>query len=62
MAGLAGKAALVTGGASGIGAGIARVLAAAGAPVAIGDLDGAAAAVAAAGCPGRPRSSASGST
>jgi NAD(P)-dependent dehydrogenase (short-subunit alcohol dehydrogenase family) len=38
--GLAGKVALVTGGASGIGAGIARVLADAGALVAIGDLDG----------------------
>jgi meso-butanediol dehydrogenase / (S,S)-butanediol dehydrogenase / diacetyl reductase len=46
-AGLAGTIALVTGGASGIGAGIARVLAAAGAQVAIGDLDeGAAAAMA----------------
>jgi NAD(P)-dependent dehydrogenase (short-subunit alcohol dehydrogenase family) len=40
---LDGKVALVTGGASGIGAGIARVLAAAGARVAIGDLDEAAA-------------------
>ena len=40
MNGLAGKVALVTGGASGIGAGIARVLADAGALVAIGDLDG----------------------
>ena len=48
MAGLAGKAALVTGGASGIGAGIARVLAAAGAAVAS--------------CPGPPRNWASGST
>lgn len=45
--GLAGKVALVTGGASGIGAGIARVLADAGALVAIGDLDGSAAAAAA---------------
>jgi NAD(P)-dependent dehydrogenase (short-subunit alcohol dehydrogenase family) len=40
---LSGQVALVTGGASGIGAGIARVLAGAGAKVAIGDLDGAAA-------------------
>jgi len=39
MASLDGKVALVTGGASGIGAGIARVLAAAGARVAVGDLD-----------------------
>jgi meso-butanediol dehydrogenase / (S,S)-butanediol dehydrogenase / diacetyl reductase len=36
---LDGKVALVTGGASGIGAGIARILAAAGARVAVGDLD-----------------------
>jgi NAD(P)-dependent dehydrogenase (short-subunit alcohol dehydrogenase family) len=44
---LAGKVALVTGGASGIGTGIAQVLAGSGAMVAIGDLDaGAAAAVA----------------
>ncbi len=52
MAGLAGKAALVTGGASGIGAGIARVLAAVGAAVAIGDLDAAAAAAVARRLPG----------
>jgi NAD(P)-dependent dehydrogenase (short-subunit alcohol dehydrogenase family) len=49
---LRGKVALVTGGASGIGAGIARVLAAAGARVAIGDLDGDGAAAVAAGLPG----------
>jgi len=47
-----GKVALVTGGASGIGAGIARVLAAAGARVAIGDLNEDAAAAVAAGLPG----------
>lgn len=49
---LAGQVALVTGGASGIGAGIARVLAGAGAKVAIGDLDGAAASSVASGLPG----------
>jgi len=49
---LAGKIALVTGGASGIGAGIARVLAAAGARVAIGDLDGGAAVAVAGELPG----------
>lgn len=49
---LAGQMALVTGGASGIGAGIARVLAGAGAKVAIGDLDGAAASSVASGLPG----------
>ena len=52
LPGLTGKVALVTGGASGIGAGIARVLAAAGAVVVIGDLDGAAAAAAADRLPG----------
>lgn len=52
---LAGKVALVTGGASGIGAGIARVLAAAGASVAIGDLNAAAAAKAAGALPGPGR-------
>jgi NAD(P)-dependent dehydrogenase (short-subunit alcohol dehydrogenase family) len=45
-ASLDGKVALVTGGASGIGAGIARVLAAAGARVAVGDLDAAGASAA----------------
>jgi NAD(P)-dependent dehydrogenase (short-subunit alcohol dehydrogenase family) len=49
---LSGRVALVTGGASGIGAGIARVLARRGATVAIGDLDASAAAAAAAGLPG----------
>jgi NAD(P)-dependent dehydrogenase (short-subunit alcohol dehydrogenase family) len=49
---LSGEVALVTGGASGIGAGIARVLAGAGAKVAIGDLDGAAASSVASGLPG----------
>jgi meso-butanediol dehydrogenase/(S,S)-butanediol dehydrogenase/diacetyl reductase len=52
---LAGKVALVTGGASGIGAGIARVLAAAGASVAIGDLNAAAAAQAVGALPGPGR-------
>jgi NAD(P)-dependent dehydrogenase (short-subunit alcohol dehydrogenase family) len=51
-AGLSGKVALVTGGASGIGAGIARVLASRGARVAIGDLDERAAASVAAGLDG----------
>ncbi len=48
-ASLSGKVALVTGGASGIGAGIASVLAGRGAKVAIGDLDERAAASVAAG-------------
>ena len=51
-AGLSGKVALVTGGGSGIGAGIARVLASRGARVAIGDLNAAAAAATAAALPG----------
>jgi 3alpha(or 20beta)-hydroxysteroid dehydrogenase len=49
---LAGKVVLVTGGASGIGAGIAQVMAARGALVALGDLDAAAAADTAAALPG----------
>jgi NAD(P)-dependent dehydrogenase (short-subunit alcohol dehydrogenase family) len=52
LPGLSGKVALVTGGASGIGAGIARVLASQGARVAIGDLDAEAAGALAGRLPG----------
>jgi NAD(P)-dependent dehydrogenase (short-subunit alcohol dehydrogenase family) len=52
LPGLSGKVALVTGGASGIGAGIARVLAGQGARVAIGDLDAEAAGALASRLPG----------
>lgn len=52
LPGLSGKVALVTGGASGIGAGIAQVLATHGMVVAIGDLDGASATAAADALPG----------
>ncbi|MGH3290409.1 MAG: SDR family NAD(P)-dependent oxidoreductase [Trebonia sp.] len=52
LPGLAGKVALVTGGASGIGAGIAQVLASGGAAVAVGDLNGEAATAVAGGLHG----------
>jgi len=55
MGGLTGKIALVTGGASGIGAGVAQVLASEGATVAIGDLAAAGAAAVAGRLPGPGR-------
>lgn len=56
LPGLLGKVALVTGGASGIGAGIAQVLASSGAVVAIGDLDADAADAMAGSLPGARKS------